>query len=383
MDPWEKVFINVGSKTLEQLDSHLATACTDCHGGDSAETEDMEKAHQGVVVDPSEGPDNICSTCHPTQAAGHALSLHLNLWGEKKAVAGRFGVESFGDCPAAAKDGFKAECASCHASCGQCHVSRPTSAGRGLNKGHVFNKTPHQKNQCMGCHGSRVEHDFLGVDENNKPDIHFAKGIACVDCHSGVEMHAAADAATDRYHAPEAPTCVTCHAAVQGANTYHAMHWSTLSCQVCHSQPYNNCTACHTGAAWKTDPAYAANSPSVDFRIGLNPIPDRPVKYATVRHVPVAPDTYDNWGVGDAVVAYDSAPTWKFATPHSIRLWTERTQVAAGASCGANCHIGAPGGSPANTYLYLTKDYVETNWPLEASANATVVVDDKLPAGWK
>jgi len=385
LEPWEKVLIKLGSKdSVEELDQHFSYfTCSKCHGGDPSEQEDCEKAHAGLVADPSSMETDMCAYCHPDIASDFAESLHNNLWGEKYAVAVRAGADSFSQCPQSLQDGFKGECNSCHATCGDCHISRPNTSGKGFIKNHLFKKTPHQKYQCMGCHGSRIAHDFMGDDETGrKPDAHFGKGMNCMKCHDVAEMHSPAADVEDRYHYDKAPRCEDCHD-IPEQNEYHSTHWDTLSCQVCHSQVYNNCAACHVAGGWKDDPAYQENNPAEEFRIGMNPFPDRRFKYVTVRHAPIAPSTYDNWGAEGTLVNFDALPTWKYTTPHSVRRWTKRTEVLDGAGCGANCHLGAPDGFYENKDIYLFKEYVEENWPLEVEANSNMFVDDGLPAGWK
>lgn len=347
------------------------------------EQDDYEAAHEGLIVDPSAMATNNCAGCHGGIADSYADSLHLQLWGEKKTLALRSGVDTFEECPAALKDGYLGECTSCHATCGDCHVSRPDSVGKGFIKSHQFQAQPHQKNQCMACHGSRIAFDYMGDSEAGRdPDVHFSKGWNCMHCHSGVEMHAAAGEGIDRYHLEERASCEGCHN-VATINDYHTQHWDDVACQVCHSQPYNNCTACHTNGEWEHDPIYAEQSPTLDFRIGLNHIADRRFKWVTVRHAPVATTSYDPWGAEGLLTSYDALPTWKYATPHSIRRWTDRTEVSGSAGCGTNCHLGAPWGSMDNEDLYLWEAYIQTNWPDEFSANLPVTVDDSLPASWE
>ena len=385
LEPWEKVWINLGSKELiSELDWHLgAVGCDECHGGVPTEQDDPAKAHEGLIPDPSGSPHQACKQCHFSITEDVEQSMHVQLWGEKKTLAMRTGSEDFDACPAALKDGFLGECTSCHATCGDCHISQPDSVGKGFIKNHLF-QAPHQKNQCMACHGSRIAFDFLGDDETGRqPDVHFLKGKNCMSCHTGDQLHAPREYGVDRYHLDGAATCEDCHEAEEDANAHHAIHWDDLSCHVCHAQAYNNCTACHVAGAWKDDPIYAEMNPDLQFKIGVNPFEDRRFEFVTVRHAPVSPETFDWWeGVDAPLTSFDALPTWKYATPHSIRRWTPRTEVADGASCGASCHLGMPGGSPENAQWYLWKDYVDTNWPLEADANDGVVVDGLLPDGW-
>lgn len=383
MEAWEKIYIKFTNKELlSEVDPHLGyESCWGCHGGDPRETEDQDLAHAGFIKDPSASDgENICANCHQAIAKDFSTSMHMTLKGEKNAIAARMGLDSFEECPSKVKDGFVASCNGCHATCGDCHVSRPNSAAQGFIKSHKFTKKPHQVNQCMACHGSRVAHDFLGDDETQRPsDVHFSKGFNCMSCHSGAEMHSPAIDVKDRYHVPEAPRCEDCHDAAT-ANDHHAQHWNDLSCYVCHSQDYNNCASCHVGS-WKDDEAYHEKNPEEDFRIGLNPFPDRRYKYTTLRHIPIDQESYDDWDTDDILVNFNVLPTWKYASPHSARRWTARTEVADGASCSASCHLGGAGGVE-NADIYLTKDYVESRWPNELEANLPVVVDEQLPSGW-
>lgn len=400
----------------EEKHTAVESTCSDCHSGANYEAEhiDVEKAcstcheentqntdtfitaiHDGQMPDPSKYDDtgmNKCSGCHNDASTSYENSMHHKLWGERTWLAKRAGVESYELCPQELQDGWSNECTSCHATCGDCHVSTPNSAGGGLIRnstgryGHMFRGEPHDDNQCMACHGSRIGADFRGEIEGNTPDYHKQTlFFDCMNCHDKTEMHADASGVEDRYHYENAPSCEDCHSGVSTDNTYHQMHWDDLQCQICHSQQYNNCTACHVDGAYLEDPIYQANNPAVDFRIGYNPLqPERRFKYSLVRHIPIARDTYDNWdGVtGLSMLAgYDSHETWKYTTPHSIQRWTDRTQTTGG--CASNCHLGGSQGSPNNANIYLFRDYVEMNWADEAQANEGVYVDEHLPQGWQ
>jgi hypothetical protein len=382
LEAWEKVYIKLGSKdSVEELDLHFELrTCEQCHGGDpNAET--CAEAHEGLVADPASQENSACADCHQGIHEQFVQSMHSNVWGMKNGLSKRLGVP-FNECPAQVQEGFKGECGKCHAGCGDCHVSRPDQSGKGFVKGHKFTAKPHQKNQCMACHGSRIEHDFLGDDEVGRaPDIHFVKGMSCTSCHTGAQLHFAAAEDFTRYDVSHLQ-CEDCHD-VATANPYHGIHWDDVSCHACHAQAYNNCTACHVDEAWKTDQEYQENNPWEDFRIGIDPSPEARFKFVTVRHAPVARDTFDNWGGPGVAQNFDDHPTWKTTTPHSIRRWTTRTEVADGAGCGANCHVGSPGGSQENVKWYLTKEYVEANWPDEVTANGPVYVDGNVPDNWQ
>ena len=395
MAPWEKVWIKLPrSGNIGDLDDHLKyLKCVDCHKGNPKQANNKEEAHKGLVPDPSEYTllnDKLTNSCDGADChgegsnldkSGYKNSLHQQLWGEKRMVALRSGASSFETCPQTLQNGFNGECTSCHATCGDCHISIPNSAGKGLVSSHRFKKTPNMEKNCTACHGSRIAHDFYGdEDAGRKGDVHYAKHyMDCFDCHSGEEMHKAVSDKdnTNRYNYEHRPTCEDCHAGLDTLNTYHSIHLEKTSCYVCHagSTPgYNNCNKCHVAGEWKNDPEYKEVE---GFKIGINPLKsdERPYNFTTLRHIPVARTTYDNWGGTGLLVDYDKFETWKHATPHSIQRWTAQTDTTGGKTCSENCHL-------KDGKIYLFEDYINTNWPDEVQANKNVVVDGRLPTWW-
>lgn len=397
----------MGRRTdVGQIDYHLdELSCTDCHNGDSNILNNMMEAHTGLIADPSrynENGTNACSQsgCHEDIAGQYKNNLHQKAWGERKAIAIRSGFDAnqFDQCPSSTKEGFYGECANCHATCGDCHISIPNSAGQGLISNHRFMGQPSSVNNCMACHGSRIAHDFLGSNEFpfRPSDVH-ASSMNCLDCHMQTEMHSASTEGTDRYQFDQLPSCEDCHNDVADVNTYHTRHIDDLTCYVCHSQDYSNCTDCHVtpvesydpvNTGWKEDLVYQSRNPEEDFRIGLNPIKQSSgqhrQKFATLRHIPITENSYDNWGEASAdLPGYDELPTWKYTSPHSILRFTARTDTSDGKSCQESCHIGGAHGDSANVKYYLTRQYVEQHWPEEVNANESVFVNDNLPGGWE
>ena len=71
-------------------------------------------------------------------------------------------------------DGSVGECDACHPkhtfdvavarnpyTCGECHISRPRSAGGGLIAGHQFKRIASISNTCLACHGETVSGEVL------------------------------------------------------------------------------------------------------------------------------------------------------------------------------------------------------------------------------
>ena len=199
---------------------------------------------QGLIHSQASQPSKACGDCHEDIVATAKDSLHATLSTFPMVLASRANMEKWGHMDEARKN----HCASCHTSCGGCHVSRPEFAQEGFVKGHLFQKRSDPINQCTACHGSRVGCEFYGL--RGQGDVHAAKAaMDCVACHQAKEMHAAAPKdLKGRYDLKEMERCTDCHKDLQyGSVRDHAIHIGKVQCQVCHSQTYVNCYSCHVG----------------------------------------------------------------------------------------------------------------------------------------
>ncbi len=355
LEPYEKVLV----KTEFMKTVHGSQSCTTCHGG--KQSTDKETAHNGLVANPS-ADSKQCLTCHADQAEHASTSLHTSLAGYWTALDKRSTPENHPKL----EEAFTNHCSSCHTTCGDCHISQPTSVGGGLLNGHVFEKTPPMTRTCTACHGSRVGADYLGKHEDIPGDVHFREGrMSCVACHPGTNLHttAATDAA-NRYAGTQSPLCTSCHPEVgaQGDEIQqHSTHKDKLSCQVCHSVEYSSCDGCHVSISEKTNkPIYKTEGDYLTFFIGKNPLKSetRPYEYVTVRHVPVSPDSFAFYGA-NLLPNFNNLPTWTYTTPHNIQRKTPQNSAC------TNCH--------GKTDLFLTADKVK---PDELEANKSVIVDE-------
>ena len=379
---WEKVFMSPDQLPVFQQSAHGELSCDGCHKGNTElrgenSQENMDFAHTGLIAEPSskEHVDETCRYCHPNISANGMNSMHSNLWGEKNFLAQRAGVRNINALPPSVEEGYNRDCFKCHTTCGDCHVTRPNAVKSGFLNSHLFQK-PDRDLNCIACHGSRVGEEFKG-ERDAKRDVHYIPGaMNCTDCHNEVEMHGNGTEYPHRFAVDMLPQCEDCHQEADTANTYHQTHWGDLSCTVCHSQEYKNCNSCHAGEGI-AEPSY------IDFKIGLNPLPEeRSYQFVTVRHIPIAKDTYKNWGLAE-LANYTSLPTWKYAVPHNIQRWTIRTEVDSTAACFSNCHIEGT----QNREFYLLQDSLEAHFPEdqypgEIEANSGVVVDNALPPEW-
>lgn len=365
LEAWEKVFL---SDENFLTSTHGTIGCIACHGGTPG-TDDMEEAHTGVAFDPA--ASGACAFCHEDTTHTQLNSLHMTLAGYTKVLGERSGNPHLSD---GLQEAFDNHCTSCHASCGQCHVGRPTTAGGGLLAGHAFKEIPPMNLTCTGCHGSRVNDEYKGknVDAEGQKipaDVHFNPGgMACLACHDEDEIHGNVppENETHRYDGQPDVLCTDCHPMfeLEGSNPQHTKHHlEDLTCQVCHSVANKSCYSCHVQ---KSDEgiAYFKTAPSeMHFFIGKNPLQSefRPWSFTVLRHVPIDRDSFGYYG-DDLLPDFDALPTWKYATPHNIQLHTPQN-----ASCNS-CH--------GNADVFLTADKVN---PDELEANKPVIVE-QVPA---
>jgi thiosulfate/3-mercaptopyruvate sulfurtransferase len=302
--------------------------------------------------------------CHADMAATYSTSLHYSLKPYNRAIELRLTKRSA--VRNKVEGAMDTHCLNCHSSCGQCHVARPQTVGGGLLAAHYFKKRPPMNQVCISCHGSRIEREYFGKNEGVPPDVHRTKYFDCMKCHTGAEMHGDGTAYDHRYDVASAPRCGDCHEAIYTGDAenavQHNIHRDLLSCQVCHSAPYKNCYSCHVGkdaeglAYFKTEPS------KMGFKIGLNPLRSerRPEKFVAVRHIPVDQGLFSYYLDG-ALTDFDSGPTWKMATPHTIQRNTPQNE-----SCDS-CH--------GNTELFLREAEVRGKY---RRANQNVVVPDSM-----
>ena len=361
--PHEKVFVD---SEIAEDENHGELSCEECHGGDPNEPE-YKKAHVGVVKDPSY-PDayNSCGICHEEIAEHYQESLHVSLSPFKKMIDIR--SDKAADVHAKVDNAREHHCTSCHSSCGQCHISRPEAVEGGLLEGHLFLKRPPMQQVCTACHGSRIEKEYFGKNKGMKPDIHREKYFKCNKCHTADEMHGDGQEHANRYDVENGPKCSDCHEKIYDVKAKNAKnHWihkDRVNCQVCHSQPYKNCYACHFGKDKQGLKYFKTKESSMNFKIGLNPLRSekRPEKYVLLRHIPVDQESFKFY-VADGLPNFSKLPTWKMATPHNIRRQTSQNKTC------NNCH--------GNDQLFLLTKDVEAKY---AEANTAVVLTkEQLP----
>jgi thiosulfate/3-mercaptopyruvate sulfurtransferase len=339
--------------------THGQLGCTTCHAG-QPQTVDVKVAHTGLVQRPSAQPEKFCGSCHQEIAGKFSKTLHFTARGMGNGLKALVGTVRW----APSQKPFKAACASCHATCGDCHVSRPpfrpsppTILG-GFQNGHQFAKTPQMEQTCAGCHSGRVAAEFTGTYEGFPADVHFTKAkMTCTSCHSTAQMHGDGSAPPNRRANKAKPACTDCHPdAASGKSRLqaHNIHGDKLQCAVCHGGISRSCDNCHAGEGAQSRPA---------LKIGRNIDPNIPNAYTLMRHIPTTPDMIDRLtGLQNTLVNFDKVPTWKPNTPHNIQRVTVRSRTCEG------CH------NNPNLFLRLQ----DLN-PRDSQANGRVVTAPPRP----
>jgi thiosulfate/3-mercaptopyruvate sulfurtransferase len=307
-------------RKLIDTDPHFTEGCSSCHRGDE-KASSREKAHAGFVKKPSMDP-GLCGKCHDKIAKTYKDALHFTTAGLRHGVSGRFSAKEL---KIFDEKVFQQSCRSCHASCGDCHVMSPSIAGvsTGLLNGHQFVARDDRKT-CGTCHGGRVYPEFTG-DFGGSADIHYQKGMTCLNCHKKTELHGNGTVYVSKTDVKEKPACANCHKPgsekTEKAKTSHAQHKDRVSCYACHSGGvYTQCTDCHLGKG---------ATPKPGFILGLNPRDKKTV--TTLRITPTVRDTFASAGI--AMEKYDSVPNYWGTPTHNIKKRTERTR-----SCEV-CHV--------------------------------------------
>ncbi len=225
--------------------------CTSCHLGNKNQSE-KEKAHHGMVLVPGNlvDADKTCGTCHKEQLKKIANSLMTTNSGivavnkfvfeEAANPNGSYHISSIGFSPA--EKHLRDLCANCHlgspkrdygpihqksrgGGCSACHLNYTaknldelklyqSSSKKKLPVSHPELNIKITNNHCFGCHSrsSRIATNFEGLSETllkhheiigkkgftvlddkrvfakQQADVHYQKGLLCVDCHSSAEV---------------------------------------------------------------------------------------------------------------------------------------------------------------------------------------------------
>jgi len=242
--------------------SHAALGCAACHLGDRA-ARDETAAHAGLVLIPGNDADvdRTCGTagCHPEMpprmrnsimsTMNGVVSVDRWVFGEQPTPTARTPIASLGTSSPADLH-LRNLCASCHVTaqkrqwgpigeqsrgggCNACHLRYPAEALGQLDAG--VHRTTHPqlrarptRDHCFGCHSrsGRVSLSYEGWRESDDggartladgrelapalPDVHFERGLECVDCHVSWEVMGEGSYALHREDQAQV-ACADCH----------------------------------------------------------------------------------------------------------------------------------------------------------------------------
>jgi hypothetical protein len=246
---------HAGLQGLDPSHLPLALGCAICHLGDPARP-DAAGAHDGMLLVPG-NLDSVALTCgrggcHDAIAARVARTLMTTavglvavnrfVFGEQPVPDGTTPIDRLGGSPA---DRHLAHlCSTCHlgaakpdpaplgetsrgGGCVACHLQE-TGARPGRHPAHTVRVAD---DACFGCHSrsGRISLNYAGWIEDPhattgerrtladdrvlrrvEPDVHHARGMACIDCHTAGELMGDG---RDHLHEEQATRvrCATCH----------------------------------------------------------------------------------------------------------------------------------------------------------------------------
>ncbi|RLI82732.1 MAG: hypothetical protein DRP01_09670 [Archaeoglobales archaeon] len=215
------------------------------HGSTFISDDILEK-----IIVKNETPQE-CGKCHVNISRNFVSSLHYTTAGMleefNKASGKAFGIE------------MPKACLKCHTlTCSKCHGNFTTAHTK---------KVPMEV--CVECHHSRTGVNYVGYLGGMKakaphPDVHYEKGLECMDCHKVEEIHG-----DGKYYKSEKLAvkvrCEDCHktgriiknmtARYDPNSVAHRIHDGKLACYACHAGYVQTCYNCHLETK-KVDKSY-------------------------------------------------------------------------------------------------------------------------------
>ncbi|HEA83845.1 MAG: hypothetical protein H0Z16_05020 [Thermodesulfobacterium sp.] len=140
----------------------------------------------------------------------------------------------------------KLACNHCHAkTCDRCHKVEVNG-----KFAYSVKKAKSMKN-CLGCHAR--EKMLLGVfKKKGLQDVHFSKGLECINCHTAREIHGDGEKYISMREQGAMDTkCENCHQE-RPATVSHRIHKDKLDCTACHVRQVITCANCHMDTFLKT-----------------------------------------------------------------------------------------------------------------------------------
>ncbi len=181
----------------------------------------------------------------------YTRSLHFTNQGIRSVYSKEHGgLEQLTGMPATEMGCDKPEC---HArTCDVCH--KKTVGGKD-----VYTSEPAVATAaCTNCHGDLAK---------DNPDVHFTKGMKCMDCHTTREIHGDGTAAESYLQAGFFDVrCEGCHAQIS-TSTSHTVHGGRLACTVCHVREISTCYNCHIDTRIRKEKGSSISLSGMNFLI--------------------------------------------------------------------------------------------------------------------
>lgn len=131
-------------------------------------------------------------------------------------------------------------CARCHVrSCDTCHKEDVDGKSK-------YSLEPARaQGVCQNCHEIESLENVKKNPEDPNLDVHFKKGMKCMDCHSVREIHGDGTP-YDSIQQPGAMDirCENCHSSLSKCPS-HDIHGGKVDCNACHIRDLPSCYNCH------------------------------------------------------------------------------------------------------------------------------------------
>ncbi|HYA11773.1 MAG TPA: hypothetical protein VEF37_02170 [Thermodesulfovibrionales bacterium] len=130
--------------------------------------------------------------------------------------------------------------------CQHCHVSSCDTCHKTKTDERFAYSTGVARNQeiCLGCHSR--EASILKIDKAaHQEDVHVAKGMQCMQCHTTREIHGdGMEYKSLKQSGAMDANCEKCHTSI-APSISHKVHREKLDCKACHVRHVVSCSNCH------------------------------------------------------------------------------------------------------------------------------------------
>jgi hypothetical protein len=154
------------------------------------------------------------------------------------------------------------KCSGCHVrSCDTCHKKEVDG------KVEYSLEPARAQEVCQNCHGIETLEQAKKNKDAEDLDVHFKKGMRCLDCHSAKEVHGDGTA-YNTFQQPGAmdTKCENCHSELSEVPS-HVVHDNKLDCNTCHVRDLPGCYNCHFDTRVKEDKSVSLPLKNILFLI--------------------------------------------------------------------------------------------------------------------